>query len=82
MPTLRTCDADGCDTKTLGPLCLEHESEVVIRLAEARHGAGGATAGPGVVASVPAPASLPALAGGWRCYLPPGSDGWPGGSRG
>ena len=28
---LRTCEADGCDTLTFGPLCLEHEPAVAPR---------------------------------------------------
>jgi hypothetical protein len=33
MTMLRTCRADGCTTKTLGELCLDHEAE---RLPEPR----------------------------------------------
>jgi hypothetical protein len=27
MGMLRVCTADGCETKTLGPYCIEHEQE-------------------------------------------------------
>jgi hypothetical protein len=28
MGMLRVCSADGCETKTLGPYCIEHEHEM------------------------------------------------------
>jgi hypothetical protein len=65
MTMLRTCERDGCDTKTLGRLCVEHEPAS----REPRASIGGETTQSHNAADSTL-TRMSAVAGGWRCYLP------------